>query len=506
MPHAAEGSGGHRPRPDLARALQWHNVPLDTVAELEYNGTGSQKGIRRLDWLARQGGMMAREGPHAEKDPRHAFNAVKAELAKVRQEADASNRQLLQRNSELAATAAIAQATSTGQLDLAGMLEQALKVVLEVTGLPAGWVMLLSEGGDEPVIASSAGLTQDIAASQAAFQSPECECAKALESRQPLVVYPLHEGCSIRMLDLGNGRSPACHATVPLLARTKVLGVLNLAGEDPAFFDEQELILLGAIGRQLGVAIENTRLWDELKRRDALRGQLLEQVITVQEEERRRIARELHDQIGQALTSLLVWLRALEAEAHGSAGVTIGPARLQELKSVVAGTLDSVRDLALELRPSVLDDLGLVPTLHRYVRAYQDRHQLEIDFQTVGLEGVRLPSVVETALYRIAQEALTNVIRHAGASRVSLLLAVRQGTAVLIVEDDGAGFDVHRLIHGPVDERRLGLSGMRERAELVGGRLTIESAPGAGTTVFVEVPLAEEREARNGRDRADDEQ
>jgi len=186
---------------------------------------------------------------------------------------------------------------------------------------------------------------------------------------------------------------------VPLLTRTKVLGVLNLAGDDPSFFDEQELMLLGAIGRQLGMAIENARLWEELKRRDALRGQLLEQAIAAQEDERRRIARELHDQTGQALTSLLVWLRALEAEAHGPAGVTVSPARLQELKTIVVDTLDGVRNLALELRPSVLDDLGLAPTLQRYVRTFQDRHQVAIDFQTVGLDGVRLPPPVETALY-----------------------------------------------------------------------------------------------------------
>lgn len=434
------------------------------------------------------------------------FDALVAELDRVRRESETYNRQLLRRNRELAAAAAIAQATSTGQLDLAGTLGQALKVVLEVTGLPAGWVMLLPDGGDEPIMASSAGLTQDVAERQATFRSPECECAKALESRQPLVVYPLHPGCSIRTLDLGNGRSPACHATVPLLTRTKVLGVLNLAGDDPALFDEQELTLLGAIGRQLGMAIENARLWDEVKRRDLLRGQLLEQAIAAQEEERRRIARELHDQTGQALTSLLVLLRALEAEADGSVGLTIGPDRLQELKAIVADTLDGVRNLALELRPSVLDDLGLVPALQRYVRTCQDRHQLAIEFQTVGLDGVRLPPSVETGLYRIVQEALTNVIHHANASRVGLLLEARRAeprAVVLIVEDDGCGFDADRQRHGDMAEQWLGLSGMQERAELLGGRLTIESTPDMGTTVFVEVPLSEEREVRSGGGGAD---
>lgn len=315
-----------------------------------------------------------------------------------------------------------------------------------------------------------------------------------LDSRQPLVVHPLHTACPIRALDLGHGQAPTCHASMPLLSRSKVLGMLNLAGHDPAALDAELLTLLGAIGRQLGVAIENAHLWEELKHRDLLRGQMLEQAIAAQEDERRHIARELHDQTGQALTSILVWLRALEAETDGSEGVVVGPARLQELKAVVANTLDGVHELALELRPSVLDDLGLAPAMQRAIRAYHERHGLDVDFEAVGLEeGMRLPPAVETALYRIAQEALTNVIQHACANKVSLLLAARTGTVTLIVEDDGCGFDADRLIHGPLDERWLGLSGMRERAALLGGSLTIESTQGSGTTVFVEIPVPDER-------------
>jgi signal transduction histidine kinase len=226
---------------------------------------------------------------------------------------------------------------------------------------------------------------------------------------------------------------------------------------------------------------------------------LLEQAIAAQENERRHIARELHDQTGQALTSILVWLRALEAETNSAEGVVVGPARLQELKAIVGDTLEGVHELALELRPSVLDDLGLVPAVQRAVRTYQERHELVVDFEAVGLEGVRLPPAVETALYRIAQEALTNVIQHACANKVSLLLAARAGTVTLIVEDDGCGFDTDRLMHGPLDEHWLGLSGMRERAPLLGGRLTIESTPGSGTTVFVEIPVSDDRPWRDTR-------
>ena len=432
-------------------------------------------------------------------DLRHAFDAIVAELDRVRRDSATSNRQLLQRNRELAATAAVAQAISTEQLDLAGTLERTLQVILEVTGLSAGWVMLLPEGGGEPVLTSPVGLTPEVAEQQAGFRSPECACGQVLDTRLPLVVYPLHTACPIRALDLGHGRAPTCHAAVPLLTRSKVLGVLNLAGDDPAAMDAALLSLLGAIGRQLGVAIENAHLWAELKRRDLLRGQLLEQAIAAQEDERRHIARELHDQTGQALTSILVWLRALEDEADGAGGVVVGPARWKELKAVVADTLEGVHELAVELRPSVLDDLGLAPAVQRAVHLWQERHKVAIDFEALGLEGVRLPPAVETALYRIAQEALTNVIQHACANNVSLLLAARAGTVTLIVEDDGCGFDTDRLMHGPLDEHWLGLSGMRERVALLGGRLTIESAPGSGTTVFVEIPVADDRPWRDTR-------
>jgi signal transduction histidine kinase len=423
------------------------------------------------------------DGNHAQAragDPGPAVDDLAEELDRIRKESEATTRQLQQRNRELAAAAAVAEASSTGQLDLAGTLERALEVVLEVTGLPAGWILLLPEVGSEPVLAGSARLTPDIVEGLAGFRPPDCECAKVLESRRPLVVHPLHADCPIRRLALANSRPATCHATVPLLTRTDVLGVLNLASDDLVSFDEQELTLLSAIGRQLGIAVENARLWEELKRRDRLRRQFLEQAMVAQEEERKRIS------------------RALESEADGAAELSIDRAHLQELQAVVADTLDGVRDLALGLRPSVLDDLGLVPALQRTVRTFNARHRLAIDFQTVRLEGVRLPPSVETALYRIVQEALTNISQHASAYQVSLLLEARAGAVSLIVEDDGCGFEVDRLMHDPVDRRWLGLYGMRERAELLGGTLTIESAPGVGTTVFVEVPLREAAGVRTG--------
>ncbi len=233
---------------------------------------------------------------------------------------------------------------------------------------------------------------------------------------------------------------------------------------------------------------ELARSRDELLRKEEIRARLLEQVITAQEDERKRIARELHDETSQALTSLMVGLKVLEQRSD-STGVR---ETLADLRALTGKTLEAVHHLALQLRPSVLDDLGLVPAVERLAGDFRRTHGIQVAFETNLRTGPRLPSALETALYRITQEALTNVARHAAASSVSVLLEVRRGSAALIVEDDGRGFDTARCMSGVRDERCLGVFGMRERATLLGGTLTIESTPGSGTTVFVEIPLPSE--------------
>ncbi len=228
---------------------------------------------------------------------------------------------------------------------------------------------------------------------------------------------------------------------------------------------------------------ELARLNAVVLEKEAARSQLLEKIIAAQEEERRRIARELHDDTSQSLTSLKLGLRVLERPQPREALLE----QLATMRETVGQTLEALHDLALDLRPSVLDDLGLVAALERYSRECQRRYHLPVTVQALGFEGRRLPMAVETALYRIAQEALTNVARHAGAGRAEMVLDYRGAEVRMVVEDDGAGFDP-RLAG---DGRRLGLYGMRERAELVGGEVSVDSAPGRGTTVIVRVPVAE---------------
>jgi PAS domain S-box-containing protein len=248
------------------------------------------------------------------------------------------------------------------------------------------------------------------------------------------------------------------------------------------------VLLGGALleGRSEGVAF----VVDITNRKHAeeVRMALLRRLSTAQEEERHRIARELHDQMGQHLTALMLGLKSLD----------VTPERmplhehLQQLQDLSDEIGREVHRIALELRPTALDDFGLHAALLNYVAEWSDRSEIEVDFHSSGLDKQRLPPQLETTLYRIVQEALTNVIKHAHAKRVSILLEHRRDHVLAIVEDDGEGFDTEAVMDAASAEPRLGLLGMRERVALVGGTLEIETSPGSGTTVFVRIPLLAE--------------
>jgi signal transduction histidine kinase len=256
---------------------------------------------------------------------------------------------------------------------------------------------------------------------------------------------------------------------VPLLIRDGSIGIAfahDREGRDPRF-TSADLRLAEHFAQRAAVAVDLSRR----VQRDSLR-----RLIEGQEIERRRLARELHDETGQALTSVLLGLKAVEKADDK-------PAALAELRELVVATLQDVRRLAVELRPKALDDFGLVPALERLVETFVEATGIHVEFES-QLGEERLPSEVETTLYRIVQESMTNIAKHAGARRVSVLLVRRAGAATALVEDDGHGFDAEDELRGGI-----GLSGMRERLALLDGRLTVESTRGAGTSLVAEVPL-----------------
>jgi signal transduction histidine kinase len=239
----------------------------------------------------------------------------------------------------------------------------------------------------------------------------------------------------------------------------------------------------------------NQELRREIERRqeaEAARSTLLCELVSVQEEERGRLARELHDQMGQHLSTILLGLKALARAENGEPHST-GTMSLDGLQELTGRVIDQVHSIAWELRPAALDDLGLEGALGNYVEDWTKRAGVTADFHA-RLEGRRLPSLLETTLYRAAQEALTNVLKHARAETVSVTLQQRAEEVVLVVEDDGVGFDPESVLSPAAGHRRLGLLGMKERVALVGGALELESAPGRGSTVVVRVPLHRSRE------------
>ena len=211
-----------------------------------------------------------------------------------------------------------------------------------------------------------------------------------------------------------------------------------------------------------------------------LRARYVSGVILAQESERRRIARELHDSTSQSLTSLLVGLQNLKRRVPDDG---ISP-QIDELRHVVGNTLEEVRALSWRLRPSALDDLGLEVALQHHIEDFRRRYGIQVDFVVRGLDD-RLPPEMETSIYRIVQEGLTNVARYAHAGHASVIISRRHGMIRVIIEDDGVGFDPYTA---QANGKSLGLQGIRERAGLFDGSLTIESQPGGGTSLFVEMP------------------
>jgi PAS domain S-box-containing protein len=219
------------------------------------------------------------------------------------------------------------------------------------------------------------------------------------------------------------------------------------------------------------------------RRAEAGRLELLRRLATAEEAERHRLARELHDQMGQHLTALALGLKASRDATPAASPAAAILRQLQSLSDLIGR---EIHQLALDLRPTALDDLGLHVALGNYVESWSEQSGVQADFQGTGMGGERMPSGVETALFRVVQEALTNVRKHAQSKRVSVILRRTPLEALAVVEDDGRGFDVEAPAPG-----RLGLLGMRERLALVGGALVVESAPGKGATVIARVPLAE---------------
>ena len=314
----------------------------------------------------------------------------------------------------------------------------------------------------------------------------------------------------IRLADLGadtrSGGFPRNHPPmrtflgVPVGRGGRRYGNLYLTekvGGEP-FADQDEALVVAFAAFAVG-AIESAHLVQaERARADAVadlaaateraafKREMLGEILNAQEAERARVSRDLHDDVGQALTSVLLGLRLVESSLTGDeVALEDARRRTDDVRALVADALRRTRKLAFELRPTVLDDVGLVPALERLAQDMTARGDTTVAFAAHGFAADRLPPEVETVVYRVVQEALTNITRHAGAATASITVIVAEGRVRALVEDDGVGFETDAT----PTRGHLGLRGMAERADLVGGTFELSSITGTGTTVLLELPV-----------------
>ncbi|MDI6873851.1 response regulator [Candidatus Solincola sp.] len=282
---------------------------------------------------------------------------------------------------------------------------------------------------------------------------------------------------------------------LPLRARGRFIGVIFLGKVKEMELSPQEAELLAAVGNQAAIAIENARLYDELRYDEQVHRQLLQRVINAQEDERRRLAIELHDGVIQNLVSAVFRMQfgeaRLESDPEGARRA------LRESQEIINQGIAEMRRIISGLRPTMLDDMGLVPALQKYIRRVQEEAPWELKIELKEGDIPQLTMEAETALFRICQEALHNVVKHSRCRRAGVELGVEGDKLVLRVEDDGVGFEF------PLSQRKssrgFGLAGMRERAESLGGTLQVRSAPGEGTLLVASFPLyAVSKEDGNG--------
>jgi signal transduction histidine kinase len=270
----------------------------------------------------------------------------------------------------------------------------------------------------------------------------------------------------------------------PLMVSDEVHGLLAVSGSG---LTEADVPAVSAYANQAAIALENAQLLDRITQHERELQKLSTRLIRAQEEERGRISRELHDEIGQALTAMNINLAEIDKHLPPELGPAVRE-RLAETGALVEQTSEQISALALDLRPSLLDDLGLVPALRWYVSRYTERLGIKVQVETVDLEG-RLDPEMETTLYRVVQEGLTNVAKHARATSVRLRLERKASSVAATIEDNGKGFDTKELAGRKAPERGAGLTGMRERVTLLGGTFRVESVPGKRTKLSAEIPL-----------------
>ncbi|MDH4068356.1 MAG: GAF domain-containing sensor histidine kinase [Dehalococcoidia bacterium] len=382
-------------------------------------------------------------------------------------------------------------AAISGLQDLDTILRIGLDNVLNIMNGTVGGIMLLDESGQTLSYRVHHGLS-DKYAEEMHLKLGEGIAGKVAQSGRAVLLEDISSESDAARLDLISSEGLRAFVSVPLRAKDIVLGVMNVASHVPHRFSKEDVHLLHTIGDQLGIAIEQAVLYDRLRKaRERLR-KLARQNLVAEEEERRRIARELHDETSQSLSGIALQLEAL-IEIYTKSG-SQDPQIIAGLKKVQALTVQVHKEVSRvisNLHPTVLDTLGLVAAARQHAKNTLQPLNINATVEVKGTE-MRFPPDVEAALFRVIQGSVGNIIKHSKAKNASIVLAYQPDEFSLTIRDDGQGFDVSRLTDVEASGRGRGLFSMRERIGFLGGTSGVESEIGAGTTIWAKIPIGQD--------------
>ena len=377
--------------------------------------------------------------------------------------------QLWRRNHELSILNTIARALNRS-VELDQALQTGLSQVAELLGLHTGWVWLLNEETGKTYLAAAQNLPPALA-DKPRRMTGTCHCLDTYEEGDLEGAANVNVVKCSRLSGLVDGTDGLrYHASIPLYAHEKRLGVLNVASTDWRELSPDDLRLLYTIGDLLSIAIERARLFS----RSAQLGIV---------EERNRLAREIHDTLAQGLTAVSLQLESADALLEAGADPQRARKAVRQALRLTRANLEEARRSVLDLRAAPLEGRTLLKALEALVMESRSKSGIDLHFEVIG-EDRPLPVRIEAGVYRIAQEAITNIIRHSSAQHATIELVLTPDQLQLEIEDDGQGFELAQV---PKD--RFGLTGMNERAKLLGGILCLESTPGCGTCICVTLPL-----------------
>ncbi len=390
-----------------------------------------------------------------------------------------------QRNRELSILNSVAVALNL-TMDLNHILETTLEKVIKVLQIDRGGLFLIDREQKKPRLRARFGLPEESPAVPETILLKDRMLMEHLVENEAFLTPEPSFPPFKAVLRIGNEGAEWVLTCFLITFKGRAVGFFGLEVPPERVLSQHEIHLLGSLGNFLGGATENTRMMQTIRRHRRELTRLTEKLFQSQEDERRRIARELHDEAGQSLTAVKLALERLEEKvAAGHGGVQ---EEIAEIGKMVRRTSAEIRRLSYHLHPTLLSDLGLEPALNLYFKEIRTHSGLEIDFTMVGLTS-RLNVDLETVLYRFSQEALNNTLKHSGAEKFRLSIIKSYPRIIFLAEDDGVGFDAEIIGR---DRRSLGLIGMRERAALLGGSFHLRSRPGNGTRIRIEIPLPEE--------------